>query len=330
MQSKFKTLLLAGALLVSGCMTTAAIIESPKLLSLEPEPPRYFQMSLEVDIKGEKKNIEYTWKCEQTKAFSASTMDWKLEWDSKPRYVVQKLRGGPTVFFVQPKAAYCSQDGEVDYFPGFGVIPDQQSLTRVDVYRGKIGGGKYYSEAVLKGKIRRVQGAVNTTTSSKEEIALAEQLQDQSRNFLARSVRIYPESIWGKYSETKRYYNNISVITKASAVYPPERKKMIDRSGLYYFPVRVLGFMKDEDHRNMLNFNVQIRDGEITFDKNDIPQEWTTFRNEGYGSRDRDVKFCYFGRCFDLSGIANEIYDPVTRNVISINSVSTLSTVLPR
>jgi hypothetical protein len=286
-------------------------------------------MSLEVDIEGEKKNIEYTWECEQIKAFSASVMEWKLIWDSRPRYVVQKLRGGPTIFFVRPKAAYCSLAGEADYFPSFGVIPDQQTLSRVNVYRGKGGGGKYYSEAVLKGKIRRVHGAVNTTTSSKEEIALAAQLQDQARNFLARSVRIYPESIWGKYRETGRYYNNISVITKAAAVYPPERKKLIDRSGLYFFPVRVLGFMKDEDHRNMLHFNVQLKNGEITFDKNDIPREWTTFRNEGYGSRNKDVRFCYFGQCFDLNGSANEIYDPATRNVIGIDSVSTLSTVFP-
>ncbi|OGR04519.1 MAG: hypothetical protein A2520_05505 [Deltaproteobacteria bacterium RIFOXYD12_FULL_53_23] len=320
---KLRMLLVFSLCLLSGCMTTAAIIESPKLLSLKTEPPRFYQMSLEGNIEGKKYNIEHIYKCEQERYFTAATMTWKLRWASDRHFVVQKLSEGPTIFFLQPR--FCPES-EMDYFPDIGVIPDQKPLSNVIVYLGKEPEGTLYSNfnVISKGKLRRLQGDIDVSKSSSEEYRLANQIHNNISNFIKTDVHIYPESIWSTNAEAAQYYNNISVFTKAADVYPADKKKLLDRSGLYFFPVRVLSVMDKKYIKDILHYNVGQFNAKVNIDSNLPTQNYLIFVHKDYIEKDNPM-FCYFGRCFEVSGSANEVYDPVTRNVIGIHSKSNLT-----
>ena len=205
------TLLATLSVSLAGCMTVLEIMLPPKP-KLEPQPDRYLRLSVNVVLDGQRRTIEYVWKCTNEKGINAAA-GWYLRWEAEgePRhYVVKKIADDLVVFFRQPRSNYCLIEGQVPYTPDVGVIPDPPTLDKVIVYRAE---SCPRSGAILGGTIERLDHDPKARRPSLDEEYLANLLRTYQGNLVSAAVSITPESIWGRYPKLKSYFGKMTTMT---------------------------------------------------------------------------------------------------------------------
>ncbi len=286
-----------------------AIISYPDNLKLQSEPDRYFRLSMDVTLDGQRHTINHIWSCSQEKVFS-SAVGWGLRWKSESKYVVQTISKDTVVFFRQPAENYCLIDKKQAYVSDVGVIPNPNVLDNLIVHHVS-----FYprSGAILRGSIERLDGIPDLLPYSRRDLSLANQLDKLDQFFVSKHVIITPESVWGRYPEMKSYFEAITEITVAPPPSLPDR--------IVGFPVWRRSWFTPEDLERRLYYSVKEVNGEIRFDRELTPDRSPIFVLD-YSDFRRPIKFCYFEKCISLNEGSNynEIYDPETRNIISVSS----------
>ena len=282
-----------------------AIYSLPSRFKLEPEPDRYFRLSMDVILSGQTHTIDYVWNCTHEKVFSEEG-GWILRWRSAHKYAVQTISKDLVVFFQQPSSNYCLVEGKRPYVSDIGVIPDPAVLNNLIVYHVS-----YYprSGAILHGTIERLDGNPKVPPPSQLELSLGEGILGLEQYFVAKFVTITPESIWSRYPEMKSYFGAITTVTVA----PPPLPSVWTVG----FPIWRVRWFSPEDLDKRMYYSVKEINGEIRFDPSMAPEHRETFVLD-YNDFRRPVKFCYLERCLSLNGNFNEIYDPETRNIIGV------------
>ena len=288
-------------------MTVLEVMLPPKP-KLEPLPDRFLRLSVNVVLDGQRRTIEYVWKCTNEKGISAA-VGWYLRWqaEGEPRhYVVKEIADNLVVFFRQPPSNYCLIKGQVPYTPDVGVIPDPPKLDRVIVYRAR---GFHRSSAILGGTIERLDHDPKVAGPSLDDENLANLLRTYQGDLVAAEVTITPESTWGRYPKLKSYFGKMTTVTRAPLPSPPRHS--------YGFPI--LGEVRRDadDSFKSLYYSVQDINGTITFDPSRAPEYREVFRLDRRDHR-RKVTFCYAGRCVPLRGQSDDFYFPETRSIVNV------------
>ena len=301
---------------LSGCMTTLAVVTSPASVKLQPLPDRHYRLAVDVDLDGQRRTIEYTWKCTHERGFSAA-VGWTLYWQpagGHGHYVVRQIDSNVVVFFRLPPVSYaCLESGQARYTPDVGVIPDpprgvtpySPRLDKVIVYRAsdRCGG------AVLSGTIERLDREPKVTGLSPDELHLAELLRSNQNDLKSAVVTITPESIWGRYPMLKDYFGRMTELTLAPLPTP--------QRGSYGFPIFSDVRLDTNDSCRRLRYSVEDVNGTIATDSSRSTEHWTVYRFDRRDFR-RKVTFCHSDLCVPMRKQSDDFYFPNTRSVIKV------------
>lgn len=312
---KSKILLTLASVICSGCMTTAAVIDSPRITQLTPDPPRFYELALDLSIKDKKHHVEYSWMCEQKAIFTASVMQWVLRWKPENEFglIAKQLDDGTMVIFVQP---FCFLSDETSIVPKIFVINNGDILKQVSFFDARYDFVKKIavSEVVLKGLVRRVPNASSLGRMSDNEREIAKKIESVKEHFVLRRVLVTPESLWRQSKGLTDIFLDRKDMLLAMDM-PNQNPKS---SGFFRFNVKDPIPFNDSTKSQMKFFSPLFLNGVIRIDENTSAADGMVFRYEENKGHEDKLNFCYMGRCLTLEGNTNEIYDPTTRDMVSV------------
>ena len=300
------------ALTCSGCMTSAAITELPQRAKLNPEPPRYYVLSLDLVLGGNPYHIDYSWRCEQKKVFTASVMQWVLQWKSEFKIVAKRFADGTVIFLWQP--AYCVAK-TTNIVPRVVVSSDEPTPNTVALFdtrfdeknRGVV------NEAVIQGRVRRVDSPSSLGKMNEREDALAAAFAADLRHYVSRRIYVVPESIWKQSQKLNLILPKLHEVTSAKSYNP--------RSYGYFAATN--GVPSDAYASDDVRLYTPRSQGQqLVLGRETKKGPDRLFRLEKSQESDRQVQLCYQQRCIWLEGAINEVYYPSTRELLYVDHLS--------
>lgn len=214
-----------------------------------PEPTRYFQLDLTVEIDKKPYDVTYNWHCREVMDgpnFGPGGV-LKARWDiAPPTYVVLKKVENDSVFLFRP-TPYCGNetyglktDGQT-YNPPITFIDSARHPTLMQVFTQRTPHGLGHDVVVKSGTIRRLENSLSDYVASEDEKHLKQSLQDNSHGYHSVSARVIPETVWGKSDALRQYFKNAEGILIAPT--PTEiRSNVVGRDGKNnFFPVDQAG-----------------------------------------------------------------------------------------
>ena len=304
---------LALSLTCAGCMTAAAIVQSPELASLNPEPPRYFEASLDLLLEEKPYHVDYSWACEHRKVFTASVMQWVLKWRSEFKIVARSFADGTTVYFWQP-IAYCLSD-TARFVPKIVVSRNESRPATITLYDSRYDQGTRtaVNKVVANGAIRRINAPSGIGKMTERDEALAASLSADIGNYVTRRLYIVPESVWKQSQTLNRMLPEIHEVTSAKNHNP--------KGNGYFAPIGGVpsGAFAGEQVRQ---FNPRLRGDQLVLGSEVRKDPERLFRLEESQRSDGPVQLCYQEGCIKLEGAINEVYYPSTRELIYVTQFS--------
>lgn len=191
------TLLVALAcscVVLTGCFSSAALLQSDQALSLKPEPGRYLKMIATIEGVDRSESIEFAWSCEHTRYFSAATMSWRLKWKSAIQdYLVRELKNGDVIFTSIPYDRFCDITNATELSKGLGIVtrqdPDSITITSV---------GKTTPGLLLKGIVERIASPAKNAPLNDAEKTLSRSLKNEFPGFAKASVSVWQKAQWSQ------------------------------------------------------------------------------------------------------------------------------------
>jgi len=308
--------LLVTVFLCTGCMAGAAIITYPESLKLNPEPPRNYELSLDILVASKSYHIDYSWNCEQKKHFTASVMRWVLSWRSEFKVVAKQIDDGMTLFFRQPSSAYCASDS-ANFIPKVLLTNGENQPTSATFFvaRYDTKESKVVSDAVVQGIVRRVQAPsiLGKMTSKEEDLAIS--LTSRLDYYVSRNVSVAAEAAWTINSELDQIFSKLTETTRAMDLLPKNSR----RSGIFQF-IAWKSYPKGwKSPEPLRHYAPILHEGRLVLDGQPLEAKSRVFRFESGGGSENTIEFCYLGQCLPLEGAFNEIYYPTSRELVSVS-----------
>jgi hypothetical protein len=306
---------------MTGCYTGMYLLSLPQRFSLpNPQPPRYFKLSLDIGFDKQPQTIEYIWSCEQKPHSSLMTTGrWNLRWEYDDKgFIVKILPDNSAIFFHKPSEYYCDNDNH-EYAPNIVVIPNVEHIDSLKIYRSRVLSAKPASKLKINGVVQRLSAPTPELPLTEQEKQLTDLLENHSGNFVSRDVFIIPELIWSKRLSKSRYslwnnnfdlvgyLRNLTKITKAP-------QSTVITHMLLSNPYSI---DKDQDISKIKYFSLDLTNNELIVDPDMIPNDWTTYKLEPKDDN-KPVKFCYKNHCEMIDGSINDFYDPETHDIIRV------------
>lgn len=307
-------------LILSGCLAAGAVITSPSSLKLKEEDPRFFNLTLNVEIGNAKYKIDYSWSCKQEKIYNAN-VGWALQWKSERKLVAKELDKDLTVYFLQPSAGHCFGDSE-NYSPSVLIGKGNIEPTILWVHNwDKDTKAKFDIDVFAVGGIRRTDHLFKSGEMNDRELSRARWLEDSWKNYAENVVTIVPESAWSTNKSLVDMFSKIYSPTSAYELYTRENPKAM-----------VFGFISqhgssrwEDPLKSARNYAPKDapkvgQNGELTVDTGLPVIRRFEYKYEKESLRKNRKVFCYFGECVNITDRYNEIYFPSRKELIVISN----------
>ena len=294
-------------------MTAAAIVQSPEWASLNPEPPRHFEASLDLVLDGKPYHVDYSWACEHKKVFTAAVMQWVLQWRSEFKIVAKSFADGTVIYFWQP-IAYCLSE-TAKFVPRIVVSGNERRPATVALFDSRFDAQKRtaVNEVVADGTIRRIPAPSGIGKMTEREEALAAAFAANKEDYVARRLYIIPESIWKQSQTLNQMLPKIREVTTAKDHNPRGNGYFASTNGV------PSGAYASEDVRL---FKPRLQGDQLILGPETKKGSERLFRAEASQRSDGPVQLCHQERCVRLAGAINEVYYPSTRELIYVDRLS--------
>lgn len=295
---------------LSGCMSSLALVTAPEIAKLEKQPDRYMVMETDVEIEGRLETIKVEWRCSQSASFSANA-GWYMRWQGYPRvgYVAKVLPSGKYLI-MGVGGIYCSTKGsEFEHGQNVGLL--DLTSSSLELLRNR----EYARprDSRIKRSIVRVQSTPEKIEHTADELKVAGQFLEQNPFYAYVIVNIWDATAWEDNTVVKERLASLTSLTFASDL------------GYLGKPNQghVFGDLSVEKAR-LRYMRLPVINGKLDLNNAD------SIRGEGwiYGftanvKRDgRDFEVCLAGSCRQVnigSGERDQIYDPKTNRIIQFN-----------
>jgi hypothetical protein len=234
-------LVLAIAALITGCST--------------PEPTRYFQLDLRLEIDKKPYEVTYNWHCWEVmdgpNFGPGGILKARWVW-APPTYAVLKKIEKDSVILFQPKP-YCG-DGAYEFGPDgkasdppITLIDSARYPTLMQIFTQRTPHGLGHDVSVKSATVKRLINSSPDYVASEDEKLLKQSLQDNSHGYHSVSARVIPESVWGKSDTVRQYFKDADGVLIAPT--PTKiRSNIVGSDGRYnYFPVDQSGIYPGAD-----------------------------------------------------------------------------------
>lgn len=299
-----------------------SVVTYPFALLHEVKPPRYFSLSMVLNVDNKPTEFNYVWHCNNKRFFTGNNK-WTLTWEKSADVMVSKLPNNSVVIIPLPKSCDI-QDGQ-EYIPNVSMVKNTNNPDEIDMYPGKGSSHDYgVSGIVQSGSIHVLDKAVPATTLSKENELLFKYISDHQKHYNSLIAVTYPKNEWNKYLglENAEQFDELNKITSSTEFSNSQwfnRKKWADSNGgardnsrrayARTIPLRI---------KNLNEVNGIWRiENKVVSDTNIHMKRYDNLWKIRTGYRNvAPISIDYKGHLITLKKASEEVYDPETKSII--------------
>jgi hypothetical protein len=292
-------------------LLVALLAVSFPVFSKPPEPPKFFSLSVDVELEGSVQRVEHSWRCEQRWNWAGQLWDWTMV-DPKP--IVKQLNEHSAAMLSFP-LGYC-YGGNADFRPDVALFRDLNDLSQLEIYPGNQTQLYGESQVVKQGSVRQEDHDVPLGRATLPEQRLREYWRSHRLDYVAIAGIVVPEEIWRRSPQLESQLTHLTEVTKADEL--PTNSKQTK-----HFP-GTIGITDDMKRLLKVINMVKMEDTWVADGKG--PRDVIFFRlRPETGPRNqinKDIWASYAGKRFNIYGPNQEIYDPTERVLIRFASMT--------